>query len=115
MISASSESLALSPAPTPYESSVEVSDARAPSSFHMPTTSLSSPDDDEDSADEDTVSLSLLPTLPDSTLGSTSVITPSLLVVSSVSTASTLPPSTLVISQARCCQDLSRCQLSCRL
>jgi hypothetical protein len=46
------------------ESSVEVSDARTPSSFHMPMTSLSSPDDDEDAADEHTVSLSLLPTYP---------------------------------------------------
>jgi len=54
----------------------------------MPTSSLSSPDDDEDFADEHTVSLSLLPTLPDSTLGSTSVITPSSLGFSSVSTAS---------------------------
>ena len=93
-----SASLALSPTPTPLESSVEVSDARTPSSFHMPTTSLSSPDDDEDSADELTVTLSLLPTLPDSTLGSTSVITPSSLAISSVSTASSLPPSSIVIS-----------------
>ena len=71
---------------------------RTRSSFHMPTTSLSSPDDDEDAADEHTVSLSLLPTLPDSTLGSTSVITPTSVAFSSVSTASSLPPSTLVIS-----------------
>ena len=42
----------------------------------MPTTSLSSPDD-EDSADEYAVSLSLLPTLSDSSLGLTSVIIPS--------------------------------------
>ena len=41
----------------------------------MPTTSLSSPD--EDSADEYAVSLSLLPTLSDSSLGLTSVIIPS--------------------------------------
>ena len=96
-----STSLALSATPS-LESSVEVSDARTPSSFHMPTTSTSWPDDDgedRDSEDEHTVSLSLLPTLPDSTLGSTSVITPSSLVLSSVSTASTLPPSTYAISQ----------------
>ena len=48
--------LVLSPTPTPLESSVEVSDVRTPSSFHMPTTSLSLLDDDEDSADEDTLS-----------------------------------------------------------
>ena len=90
--------------PTPLESSIEVSDTRTPSSFLMLTTSLSSPDDDEDSADEDTISLSLLPTLPDSTLGSTSVITPSSLVFLSVSshlTASTLPPSILAKCGAR--------------
>ena len=97
-LSTPSASLVLSPTPPPLESSVEVSDVRTPSSFHMPTTSLSSPDDGEDSEDELTFSSSLLPTLPDSTLGSTSVITPSSVAFSSVSTASSLPPSTLVIS-----------------
>ena len=55
--------------------------------------SLPDDDDNENFADEH-----MLPTLPNSTLGSTCVITPSSLVVSSASTASTLPPSTLVIS-----------------
>ena len=104
--------LALSPTPTPLERSLEVSDVWTPSSFHMPTISLPSPDDNEDSEDELTVSLSLLPTLPDSTLGSTSVITPSLLALSSVSTASSLPPWTLVISVLSRPESMSTISLS---
>ncbi|CAA7269900.1 unnamed protein product [Cyclocybe aegerita] len=99
-----SSSPSLSLTPSPLAESTEERDVATPTSFQIPPTTESSVqepelpiDQDEDAIDEETVSLSLLSSLPPSTLGSTSVITPTSLDISSASTASTLPPSTPVL------------------
>ncbi|KAF8958935.1 hypothetical protein BDZ97DRAFT_1761747 [Flammula alnicola] len=94
-----SPSLSISPIPTPIESSLEEQDVPTPTSFHMPLPTESSRPDEEESIDEEIVSLSLLSSLPPSTLGSTSVVTPTSIAMLSPSTASTLPPSTPVTPQ----------------
>ncbi|KAF9557793.1 hypothetical protein CPC08DRAFT_764341 [Agrocybe pediades] len=96
----SPSSPSLTPSPSPLDASIESgADAPTPTTFNLPPPTES--EFDQDIVDEETISLSLLSSLPSSSLGSTSVLTPTSLEIASPSTASTLPPTTVALPASR--------------
>ncbi|KAF9530522.1 hypothetical protein CPB83DRAFT_165178 [Crepidotus variabilis] len=85
-----SRSPSLMPTPTPLELSEEEEDVATPTSLYIPPPTPT----ESDAQSESTPRLSLVTSLPPSTLGSTSIVTPTSIVLSS---ASSLPPSTRVV------------------